>query len=390
MNPVLNPYTPNAGARPPALVGRDDLIRDFSVLLQRVRNGLTDKGLLVTGLRGVGKTVLLNEFREMAVSDSTAVIFIEISKLGEAFPSQFAHSCRQALFSISPRDKWKSRATDAAKAIASFSATFDPNGAVKFQMGVEAAEGVADSGEIITDLPDLVISLGEAARDHGKTIVILFDEIQYLSSKELSAVVMAKHQINQLALPIVISGAGLPILPNLTSKVQTYAERMFSFPTIGKLDPPEAKLALTAPAMALEVRYSDEAIAYIVDYTGGYPYFIQEFGKAVWNQAERSPITLTDAKNAQTSVDVTLDRDFFSVRVETLPEGEKTYLRALAKMGPGEHSQSEVAKQMGEKSSSGTGARVGRLIDKGLIYKSQKGKIAFTIPHFEKHVLRAI
>lgn len=390
MDPILNPYTPNAGARPPALVGRDNLIQDFKVLLQRVQNGSTDKGLLITGLRGVGKTVLLNEFREIATSISTAVIFIEISKLGEAFPIQFSRSCRQALFAISTRDKWKSRATDAARAIASFSATFDPNGAVKFQMGVEAVEGRADSGEIITDLPDLVISLGEAARDHGKTIVMLFDEIQYLSSKELSAVVMAKHQINQLALPIVISGAGLPILPNLTSKAQSYAERMFSFPTIGKLDRAEAMLALTAPATALKVQYSEDGAEYIVDYTGGYPYFIQEFGKAAWNQAERSPITLVDAKNAQSSVDATLDRDFFSVRVETLPEGEKAYLRALAKMGPGEHSQADVAKEMGEKSSTGTGARVGRLIDKGLIYKSQKGKIAFTIPHFEQHVLRAI
>ena len=362
MDAIRNPYTPNAGARPPALVGRDELIHDFEVLFQRVKGGSTDKGLLITGLRGVGKTVLLNRFREIAIEGSTVVVFLEISKIGGDFPRQFSRACRQALFSISPRDRWRSRTTKAAQAIKSFSTTFDPDGSVRMNLGVEVAEGQADSGAIVQDLPDVVVALGEAALEHGKTIVLLFDEIQYLSAEELTALVMAKHQINQLELPIVLSGAGLPSLPTLTGQVQTYAERMFTFPKIGKLDAPLAKLALTEPAAALGIVFTPEAASFIVDYTEGYPFFIQEFGRAVWNEAEESPITLEDAQRSQVGVDETIDRDFYSVRIDAIPKSEKSYLLALASLGSGEHTQAAVAQAMGVKDSAKTGARASRLI----------------------------
>jgi AAA ATPase domain len=385
-----NPYTPNAGAMPPALTGRDSLLADFEVLVQRVQNGLDEKGLLVTGLRGVGKTVLLNRFRETANMLGAVVVAHEASKIGAVFAVRFGTLARRALLDVSPAARWKPRAAHAAAVIKSFGLTVDPNGKLSFGIDVDPADGLADSGDLTMDVSDVVVALGEAALDHGQVVVFLFDEIQYLSSEELGAIVMAKHQVNQRRLPIVFAGAGLPQLPALAGTAQTYSERMFSFPVIGKLAAAEARMALTQPAADLGVLYEDEAVDHIVRYTDGYPFFIQEFGKAVWNLAASSPILRQDARAAERLVEATLDQDFFAVRADGLPAGELAYIRALAALGGGEHTQAEVAKQMGKKSSANIGAPVTRLIERGLVYRSRRGRVAFSVPQFDRYVTRAL
>lgn len=388
MDRVANPYTPNAGAMPPALVGRDQMFEDFRVLLARVAAGADDKGFLVTGLRGVGKTVLLNRFKTMAEAEGAVVVFHEIVRIGTPFPIRFAALCRRALYEISPRGRWRQRAVEAAGIIKSFSIGVDPSGTLGVGFDVEAATGMADSGDLSLDLADVVVALGRAAADHDTSIVFLLDEIQYLDSAELSALVIAKHQINQQRLPIVFSGAGLPQLPALTGEAQTYAERMFSFPEIGALDVAEATAALLEPAEALGVTYAPEAANYIIEYTEGYPFFIQEFGKAVWNEAKPPSITMEDAQAAERQVEEVLDQDFFAVRTDPLPDSERAYVKALASLGPGEHTPGQIAKILGKKSSSAIGSTATRLIERGLVYRSRRGQVAFTVPHFDRYVMR--
>ena len=390
MDRVANPYTPNAGAMPHALVGRDSLLEDFRILVARVAIGADEKGFIITGLRGVGKTVLLSRFREIAEEKDAIVISDEIAKAGPAFAPRFASLCRRALLEISPRARWGDRAARAARVIKSFSIKVEPTGAVSFGLDVEPQEGKGDSGILASDVADVIIALGEAAQESQAVVVFLLDEIQYLDSEELGALVIAKHQVNQRRLPIVLSGAGLPQLPALTGEAQTYAERMFTFPELDALDEPLATEALLAPARALGVEYEPEAANFIVSYTEGYPYFIQEYGKAVWNLAAGSPITLDDAKSAKAVVEEVLDQDFFAVRVGSLPDSERKLVRALAGLGPGEQRPQDVAGAMGKGSSSSIGSATARLIEKGLVYRSRRGQIAFTVPHFDRYVERAL
>jgi hypothetical protein len=364
------------------------LFEDFGVLLARVASGADDKGFLVTGLRGVGKTVLLNRFKTMAEQAGAVVVSHEIVRIGTPFPMRFAALCRRALYEISPRERWKQRAVEAARVIKSFSIKVDPDGTLGVGFDVDAATGMADSGDLSLDLTDVVVALGQAADEHCTSIVFLLDEIQYLNSDELSALVIAKHQINQQRLPIVFSGAGLPQLPALTGEAQTYAERMFSFPEIGALNLVEATAALLKPAEELGVSFTPEAVSHIIQYTEGYPFFIQEFGKAVWNEAAPPTITLADAQVAERQVEEVLDQDFFAVRTDPLPDSERAYVKALASLGPGEHTPAQIANAMGKKSSSAIGSTATRLIERGLVYRSRRGQVAFTVPHFDRYVMR--
>ncbi len=390
MDRVRNPYTPNAGVRPPELAGRAQHLEDFDTLLARVQLGYTDKGVIVTGLRGVGKTVLLNAFEDLAVSRNLVVVKHEASKAADGFARKFPSLARRALLELSPADRWKTRARRAAGVLRGFKAQFDPDGRWTVTFDGADVEGVADTGDFVADLPELVAALGEAAQDHGQVLVFLIDEIQLLGSAELSALVMAKHQVNQRELPVVFAGAGLPQLPSITGQAQTYAERMFSWPEIGRLPDQEARNALLRPAQAAGASFHPDALAHIVDYTEGYPFFLQEYGKAVWNIAATTPITLTDAQAARPVVDAVLDQDFFSLRVGTLPERELDYVRALARLGPGEHTPADVAKAMGVKSSASIGSFSRRLTDRGLIYNSKRGRVAFTVPQFDRYVARAL
>lgn len=388
---LRNPYTPNAGARPPALVGRDTLLADFDLLLDRVAAGYTDKGYIVTGLRGVGKTVLLAEFEELARSKQMVVIAHEVSKSRGSFSQRFPSLARRALLEVSPAEKWKARGHRAAAVLKLFKGQFDESGKWTISFDPTLAgdvSGTADTGDFLSDLPDALEALGEAAREHFKTVVFLIDEIQYLSKDELSALVMAKQRINGKALPIVLAGAGLPQLPGLTAGAQTYSERMFNWPEIGRLPDKDSRLALTAPADPEGVTFDDDALDYIVRYTEGYPYFLQEFGKAVWDAVEDAYITLADAQLATSTVEAILDQDFFSLRVTQLPDSELQYIKSLATLGPGEHAPGDIATAMGKTKSSQIAFSGKRLIDRGLLYSTKRGQVAFSVPQFDRYVLR--
>jgi hypothetical protein len=389
MDPIRNPYTPNAGVRPPELAGRATQLEQFATVLQRVELGFTDKGVIITGLRGVGKTVLLNAFEELAQQQAFVVVKHESVKQRDGFSRKFPSLARRALLEISPADRWHDRARRAAGILRGFKAKFDPQGRWSIEYDVADVAGVGDTGDFVQDLPDLVVALGEAAQQHGRALVFLIDEIQYLASGELSALVMAKHQVNQRELPVVFAGAGLPQVPTLTAEAQTYAERMFAWPEIGQLPEAEARTALLRPAQDSGCAIEPAALDHIVQYTQGYPFFLQEYGRAVWNVADRSPITAADARSAQGLVEAVLDQDFFALRVGGLSERELQYVRALAGLGPGEHTPGAVARAMGEHSSTKIGSFSRRLIEKGLVYSSRRGRVAFTVPQFDRYVARA-
>lgn len=390
MDRARNPFTPNAGAPPPLLSGRDSLLEDFEVLLSRVGRGLTDKGMIVTGLRGVGKTVLLNAFEARAVSRGHIVIKVEASKEAGSFTAKFPALARKALIAMSPADRWKDRAVRAAGVLRGFKAQFDPDGRWALAYDGPDVTGVADTGDFVSDLPELMIVLGEAAQQHEQVVVFLIDEIQFLARDELSALVMAKHQINQAALPIALAGAGLPQVPSLTIDAQTYAERMFTWPEIGSLGAEDARQAIAQPIAEAGFSIDDAALDYIVQDTQGYPFFLQEFGKAVWDAAHEPRATLDDAITAMSAVEAILDQDFFAPRLGGLTDLDLEYVRALASLGPGEHAPQEVAKAMGRTSSSQISSTAKRLVDRGVVYNSKRGRVAFTVPQLERYAVRAL
>jgi len=375
---------------PPELVGRQDVLHSFDVIVQRAAQGRTDKGIIATGLRGVGKTVLLGAFGDIAHRHGAVVINHEASKGTGNFTETFPTLARRALLSISPRDRWLDRTRRAAGILKGFKGQFDPAGGWSVGVDIDAVEGVGDSGQLLLDLPELVSAIGAAAAEHNTVVVFLIDEVQYLSSAELSALVMAKHQVNRDAVPVVLAGAGLPQLPAVTGAAQTYAERMFHWPWIGSLEPDDAVQALVGPARDEGVGFASGAAERIAELTEGYPYFIQEYGQAVWDLAEASPITLGDVQRAQDRVEAALDQDFFAVRVGALPENELRYVHALASLGPGEHPVAVVASAMGERTSTTVGSYGTRLRDRGLIYHPRRGFVSFTVPQFDQYVLRSM
>jgi AAA ATPase domain len=278
-----NPYTPNAGARPPALVGRDGELEAFEVLLARLLRGRTEQSMLITGLRGVGKTVLLTRFEELAREGGWTTVEAEITKTSD-FGDRMANLVRRALLQLAPRTRWKDRAVRAAAVLRSFQVTVNPDGSFTAGFDVEPAEGLADSGRLDDDLTDVFVALGEAAQEHKTGVVFLIDEVQFLRAAEFEALIAAIHKTVQRQLPITLVGAGLPQLPRLAGEAKSYAERLFKFPRIGRLSDDQARVALAEPAERLGLRFDAEALTVAVDYTEGYPYFLQEYGSTLWNQ----------------------------------------------------------------------------------------------------------
>ncbi len=385
MDPRLNPYTPNAGARPPLLVGRDDQLSTFDVLLARLRNGYTEQSMIITGLRGVGKTVLLGEFREQAERAGWVAVEAEIAK--HDFGVRSAQLARRALLHVAPKARWKDRARRAASILKAFTLTVTSEGALTAGLDVEPAVGVADSGDLAEDLSDLLVALGEAARDHDTGVVFLFDEIQYLSPPHFEALIAALHKTVQRALPVTLIGAGLPQIPRLAGEAKSYAERLFKFPHIGGLQRRQAEEALVGPARVLETDFTRAALDFIVDYTEGYPYFLQEYGRTVWDEAESSPVTLGVARGVGPLVEEKLDSGFFKVRAGRTTQFELRYLRAMAELGARPHKASDVARVLG-RTSEQLGPTRSRLIDKGLLYTPGYGLAAFTVPQFDRYLRR--
>ncbi len=381
-----NPYTPNAGARPPALVGRGEELEAFHVLLARLLRGHTEQSMLITGLRGVGKTVLLTKFEEMAREAGWITVEAEITKNSD-FGGRMANLARRALLQVAPKARWKGRATRAAAVLRSFQLTAGSDGSVTAGFEVEPAEGLADSGRLDEDLTDLFVALGEAAEEHGVGVVFLIDEVQYLDLVEFEALIAAIHKTVQRQLPITLVGAGLPQLPRLAGEAKSYAERLFKFPRIGRLSETSAGQALAEPAARLGVAFEEDALAAVVSYTEGYPYFLQEYGSMLWSSMSESPVTADDVAAAQAAIEAKLDGGFFRVRIERTSELEQHYLRAMAELGPEPQRTKDVAALL-DRTSEQLGPIRSRLIDKGLLYTPGRGLAAFTVPQFDRFMRR--
>ncbi len=389
MDPINNPFSPGAGAPPPELVGRDPLLEQARILLGRVKQKRPEKSLLLTGLRGVGKTVLLNDIERMAKAAGYQTILLEAHEekpLGELiYPA-----LRSLLFDLDrvagAGDKVKRGLGVLRSFIGSIKLTVND---VALGLDIEPAKGTADSGDLEIDLPNLFVAIAEAAQERQTAVAILVDEIQYLSQKELGALIMAMHKMQQRQLPLVLLAAGLPVLPGMAGESKSYAERLFNFPDIGALSEADAAQALRDPARHVGVEIHDDALAEVFRLTHGYPYFIQEWGYQSWNMATASPITLEIVQNATPEVIRRLDKNFFRVRFDRLTPGEKNFLRAMAHLGPGSHRTGDIATTLGM-SVKGIGPVRSKLIKKGMIYSPAHGDMAFTVPLFDEFMVRVI
>jgi hypothetical protein len=380
-----NPYRPGAGTTPPALIGRDELIRQFGVSLRRAKAGRPGKSVMAVGLRGVGKTVLLNRFAENAEGEGYTTAFLEATDSGD-FATLLAVRLRKILLEFD-RGGVSRNVARALRVLKSFTLTL-PHGS-SIQLDPEPLLGEADSGRLDEDLTDLLVALGAAARDREAGVMIAVDEVQYLTEEELSAVIVAIHRTTQLNLPLVVVGAGLPQLPGLASEARSYSERLFAFPEIGSLGGADARAALNIPAESAGESFAGDALDALARESHGYPYFLQEWGYHVWNHALASPIPVEDVIAVRPLVLAALDRDFFRVRLDRLTPKEREYLRAMAELGPGPHRSGDIAARLGVRVES-VGPRRSGLIRKGMIYSPAHGDTAFTVPLFDEFLRRVM
>jgi hypothetical protein len=387
MDPILNPFAPGAGTPPPELAGRDELINTVRIALQRVKLGRPAKSLLLVGLRGVGKTVLLDRMRDTAESAHHQTLRIEAPE-NRSLPAMLAPQLRIALLQLSLNEKAKQLAQRALRGLAGFVGALK----VKFQdievgLDLEPEPGLADNGDLEHDLQALLEAAGAAAKAAGTTLVLFIDELQYVAEEELASLITALHRAAQRQLPVVLVGAGLPQLRGRMGRAKSYAERLFDFPEIGPLSPDAARQALMLPARELGVEFSNAALDTILAATKGYPYFVQEWGKHAWDVASESPITEDDVATASMIAIAALDESFFRVRFDRLTPAEKRYLRAMAELGPGPHRSGDIADELQRKVTS-LGPTRGSLINKGMIWSPNHGDTAFTVPLFDEFMHR--
>lgn len=383
MDELLNPYRPGAGTQPPALIGRDAYINHFGTLMRRAVRGLPGKSVMPIGLRGVGKTVLLNRFAEIARQEGLSVAYIEAPETGD-LRSLLSRAIRKILLDFDAR-RASAKALKALRILKSFQLQLADGSSVS--LDVDAMAGLGDSGVLSDDLTDLLVAAGEAAAERDTGILVAIDEVQYLDAVELAAAISAIHRTTQLNLPVVLVGAGLPQLPGLAGDAKSYAERLFEFPAIGSLNDSDARDALALPAERSGVSYTQDAIDAIVRLTGGYPYFLQEWGYHLWNLSAGPVIGLRDVDRAKDAVVDHLDRNFFLVRLDRLTPKEKEYLAAMARLGSGPHRSGDIAAQLNVKVESVAPRRSG-LITKGMIYSPAHGDTAFTVPLFAEFMVR--
>ena len=387
MDPVTNPFAPGAGTPPPELAGRDELRETVRVALERVKRGLPTKSILMVGLRGVGKTVLLDRMRQDAESSGLQTVRIEAPE-NRSLPALLAPQLRVALLRLSGNARAKDLATRALRGLAGFAKALK----VKYQdieVGVDfdPEPGLADNGDLEHDLQALLEVVGEAAQKAGTALVLFIDELQYVDEDQLAALITALHRTAQRRLPVVMVGAGLPQLPGRMGRAKSYAERLFDFPQIGALSDPAARIAIAKPASAHGVKVSKGALESIVQQTHGYPYFLQEWGKHAWDAADASPIAEDDVQRASKAAVAALDESFFRVRFDRLTPLEKRYLRAMADLGPGPHRSGDIAEMLGRKVTA-LGPTRNQLIAKGMIWSPSHGDTAFTVPLFDEFMRR--
>jgi len=385
MDPVRNPFAPGAGSQPPELAGRQTIIEDARVAIERAMLCKSSRSQMFLGLRGVGKTVLLNAVDSMARERGHLTSVIEAPE-NKSLGEQLLPRIHQVLRKLSLADNAKAKAYDAMRALRSFASVF------KFEYGdvaiaVEPEVGVADSGDLENDLPELFVRIGEAARAAGKAWTLLIDEVQYLSQKDLAALIVALHKINQAGLPVLFFGAGLPQVAALSGEAKSYAERLFHYPDVGALPEADAKAAIRQPVNEEGAAIDDDALTEIYHKTKGYPYFLQEWGHQSWNLAAGNTITLDNARQAEAITLKRLDEGFFKVRFDRLTPKEREYVIAMARLGNGPYRSSDIADALGETAQS-LGPRRAQIISKGMIYSPSHGDIAFTVPMFNDYLIR--
>ena len=389
MDALANPFAPGAGTPPPELAGRDQLLEAAAVALERLRRGRQAKSMILIGLRGVGKTVLLDRIRQIAESRGIATIRLEAPE-NRSLPALLAPQLRVELLKLSKQAKAKDTAVRALRALAGFARSLK----VKYkdiEVGVdyEPEPGLADNGDLEQDLLALLELAGLAAQRAETALVLFIDELQYVDEDELAALTMALHRCAQRALPIALFGAGLPQLPGRMGRAKSYAERLFEFPVIGPLPHDAAIDAVRKPIESESTRITNHAVEAIVAITRGYPYFLQQWGKHTWDEARQSPIGVRDVEAATPQAIANLDESFFRVRIDRLTPAERRYLRAMAELGPGPHRSGDIADKLDRKVTALAPLR-SKLIGKGMIWSPTHGDTAFTVPLFDEYLRRLL
>jgi hypothetical protein len=385
MDPVRNPFAPGAGSKPPEIAGRDAILNDADVAIQRTLIGKWGRPQMLLGLRGVGKTVLLNEIEKMAEERGHLTSFLEAPE-GKSLSEMLVPKLNQVLRKLSVTDQAKAQAHQALRALKSFASAFKLSYG-EVTLSVDPEVGVADSGDLESDLPELFIRVGYAAKAAGKAWTLLIDEVQYLRPDDLAALIVSLHKISQKELPVLFFGAGLPQVAALSGNAKSYAERLFHYPAVGPLLPTDSKSAIKQPVEDEGVSISEDALDEIVLKTQGYPYFLQEWGYQCWNIAQNERIEVADALQAESAATRRLDDGFFKVRFDRLTTKEREYVIAMAQLGTGPYRSSDVAEALGESSQS-LGPRRAQIISKGMIYSPSHGDIAFTVPMFNDYLTR--
>ncbi|AVT31044.1 ATPase [Plantactinospora sp. BC1] len=415
MDPVRNPYAPGAGQRPPELAGRGRELEVFDIVLERIARGRPERSLVLTGLRGVGKTVLLNTLRSQAISRLWGTGKIE-ARPDQSIRRPVAAALHMAIRELAPRHRAPDRIDDFLGVLKAFALRSAPAGSGRaagasrlrdrWQPGIDvpAASGRADSGDIEIDLVELFTDAAEVAADVGTGVAVFLDEMQDLGPEDVSGLCAACHELSQLGAPLIVVGAGLPHLPAVLSAAKSYSERLFRYQRIDRLDRIAADQALCAPAAREQVEYEPKALDLLYEKSGGYPYFVQAYGKATWDSAPRSPVTAADVRVAAPEAEAELAVGFFGSRFERATPAEREYMRAMAALslveapegddvaggGPRDDmdaavSTAEIARSLGRKPASLSPAR-DALIKKGLIYSGERGTVAFTVPHFGRYL----
>jgi hypothetical protein len=385
MDPVRNPFAPGAGSQPPELAGREEIITAADTALQRILAGRPAQSQMLLGLRGVGKTVLLNKIEQIAEELGYLTSFIEAPEDRKLVDLLYP-KIHQILRKLSLVAGAKAAAYAAMRALRGFAAAFKISKG-DFEFSVDPEPGAADSGNLEYDITELFLRIGAAAKHAGRGWVLLIDEVQYLSPGELGALIVAMHRVNQKGLPVLLFGAGLPAIAALSGDAKSYAERLFIFPRVDALSKDDAASAIRHPIEEEGESIDRGPLERIIAQTRGYPYFLQEWGFQVWNVSARSPIDIRYMETAERAALKRLDEGFFKVRIDRLTPKEKEYVIAMARLGAGPYRSSDVAEMLGEKPTA-LGPRRAQIIKKGMIYSPAHGEIAFTVPMFDEYLKR--
>jgi AAA ATPase domain len=389
MNPITNPYTPGAGTPPRELAGRDELREKVRICIERLRIGNSAKSVIMVGLRGVGKTVLLDRMRSDAEKTGIHTVRIEVPE-NRSLPAVLAPALRLALLRLSSFEASKAVAQKALRALAGLAKSLKVKyNDIEVGLDFDPEPGLADNGDLEVDLAALFVECAAAAKSANTVLALFVDELQYVKQDQFAALISALHRCAQLNLPLTLVGAGLPQLLSIAGEAKSYAERLFDYPIVDKLDVNAASDVIRKPAAALDVAFLEEALSEIIVHTHGYPYFLQEWGKHVWDVATTSPITLADVKQASVLTVATLDESFFKVRLERTTPMERRYLRAMAELGAGPHRSGDIAQKLNKPASSLGPAR-SKLISKGIVWSPSHGDTAFTVPLFHDYLLRKV